>query len=150
MGKDVFGGRKVEIPILGGGLLESGFPLGDAGFFADVDFLAGADETDDDAPLGDALGKFDEEFGFGTAVKFGRKVFVLFGDLFGVESSLGFIVDEDVLGWNEIFGPGEGFDIVVNAADEGFSVAAGRTKLVLEDFDEGAVAGEEDGGGGWY
>jgi len=33
-----------------------------------VDLLAGADQADDDAPAGDALGEFDEVLGLGSIV----------------------------------------------------------------------------------
>jgi hypothetical protein len=47
-----------------GRVLDGLAPLADAGFLADVDFLSCADEANDDAPLGNAIGKFNEQLGF--------------------------------------------------------------------------------------
>jgi hypothetical protein len=76
----------------------------------------------------------------------GAFAFMDFADLLGVVSALGFVEDEHVFRGDGARGAGVTVDVVFDSADEGFAFAAGGAEFVLEDLDEGAIAGEEDGG----
>ena len=57
--------RNVNLPLGSSGRVLNGpAPLADAGFLADVDLLSCADEANDDAPFGNPIGKFNEQFWF--------------------------------------------------------------------------------------
>src|SRR4051812_26143949 len=68
------------------GPLNSGSPLANAALLADVDFLTGPDQTNDDAPAGDSLSKLDEILRF--RFPFTRATLVQISDLRCVEGTL--------------------------------------------------------------
>jgi hypothetical protein len=62
--------RDVNMPLGSSGRVLNGpAPLADAGLLADMDFLSCADEANDDAPFGNAIGKLNEQLGFRLVVR---------------------------------------------------------------------------------
>ncbi len=120
------------------GPLDSGTPLTNASLFANVDLLARSHKPDNDAPLRDTFGKFDEVIWLGLVVE--RPSLLDGADLLRIEGSLRFIEYQDVLGRNGIGSSRVGLNVGFNATDECPPSTTCWTELVLEYFDERSVS----------
>jgi len=129
----------------GGGVaaaFEGVAPLAETALLAGVDLLTAADETDDDAPLRDALGELDEMLGLGPGrggVGRGVVAGVLAADLVGVPGALRLVEDEEMLGRDGVLALAVEAHVLLHIPDEDLAPAAGFLEGILKDQHEGAI-----------
>src|SRR3989442_14327152 len=116
-------------------------PLDQAGFLGGVDLLACPDQTCDDAPTRDALGEFDEELGLGSIIRLAAGPGVLPTHLFGIPGALSLVEHEEVFGRNRTLPLTVVLDVVLHVPDENLSASTGFLQGILENLDQGPVAG---------
>ena len=122
-------------------------PLPESALLADVNLLAGTDETDHDTPVRDATGELDEVLRLRSrrAIVLG----MLRRDHLGIKGPLCLIEHQHVLGWYETWPARIRLDVVFHAADACLASAPGRPELVLQHLDEWPVATQEHGRRRW-
>jgi hypothetical protein len=114
-------------------------PLHHTGFLSNMDFLTAADKADYNAPFWNAFGKFNEMRRFGLTWREAGQIAMESLYSVSIEGALRFIENQNMLRRHKAGLRGKALYIILNAPNESFSIAAGKSEFILKDIDQWPV-----------